>query len=67
MSQKKNETKKEPKTKEICAAIDCENTGTKKCSGCLVARYCSSDCQKTHWNDHKRECKTLQKKNVDSK
>lgn len=28
-----------------------------KCSVCLVARYCSRDCQRTHWLRHKRICR----------
>ncbi len=32
----------------------------KVCSGCMVVRYCSLACAKTHWCQHKRECKTIQ-------
>ena len=28
----------------------------RSCSGCGVARYCSSECQKTAWPGHKKEC-----------
>jgi hypothetical protein len=28
----------------------------RKCGGCGVARYCSSECQKTAWPGHKKEC-----------
>lgn len=31
-----------------------------KCSRCLVARYCGSDCQRADWNRHKRVCEELQ-------
>ncbi|KLO11145.1 hypothetical protein SCHPADRAFT_487395 [Schizopora paradoxa] len=35
-------------------------TGLNKCKGCLVALYCSRDCQKEAWKEgHKRECKSL--------
>ena len=27
-----------------------------KCSQCKVARYCSTDCQKTMWKNHKTQC-----------
>ncbi|KDR72885.1 hypothetical protein GALMADRAFT_252216 [Galerina marginata CBS 339.88] len=30
----------------------------KKCSGCKVALYCSTDCQKQHWSEHKPNCST---------
>lgn len=28
-----------------------------KCSRCEESRYCSQECQKAHWSDHKRFCK----------
>ncbi|XP_006897801.1 PREDICTED: histone-lysine N-methyltransferase SMYD3 [Elephantulus edwardii] len=30
-----------------------------RCSQCQVAKYCSAECQKKAWPDHKRECKCL--------
>ncbi|KAL7622535.1 hypothetical protein AAE478_008042 [Parahypoxylon ruwenzoriense] len=43
----------------------CSNTGCKKgssddllrCGACMTARYCSKDCQKQHWKNHKLFCK----------
>lgn len=29
------------------------------CGRCLVARYCSVDCQAVHWKQHKRACKAM--------
>jgi hypothetical protein len=31
----------------------------RKCSGCLAVAYCSKQCQKTHWGDHKQVCKKV--------
>jgi hypothetical protein len=28
----------------------------KFCLGCMVAQYCSKDCQKADWKHHKKEC-----------
>ena len=41
---------------ENCEADDPHQT----CSACLVAKYCSKDCQKAHWKSHKPHCKVLQ-------
>ncbi|GKU87463.1 hypothetical protein SLEP1_g1858 [Rubroshorea leprosula] len=39
-----------------CAA--CGNHGTKVCSRCKSVRYCSPECQRTHWKSgHRTECK----------
>ena len=29
----------------------------KKCGGCKETRYCSEDCQRGHWPEHKKFCK----------
>jgi len=40
---------------------NCENSfGTLSCSKCLVARYCSKDCQVSDWLEHKEQCKEIQ-------
>lgn len=53
---------------EAAGAGECYNTYCKNtkssdgaqllnCAGCKKARYCSKDCQKQHWTDHKLYCK----------
>lgn len=39
----------------------CQKTGEtmKKCSQCKTARYCSTECQKADWKQHKPICETL--------
>jgi hypothetical protein len=39
--------------------VNCGGTPEGKllmCSLCKVARYCSLECQRSHWSDHKRHC-----------
>lgn len=31
-----------------------------KCSGCKIAKYCSKECQRDNWAEHKIECKKRQ-------
>jgi hypothetical protein len=31
------------------------------CSGCMGAKYCSRDCQKAHWREHRGECRRVQR------
>lgn len=37
----------------------CKKDNAKKCSGCLRAFYCSIECQKIDWTDHKTRCCVL--------
>jgi MYND finger len=43
-------------TPKQCFNEGCDKPGTFKCTGCLVARYCSRDCQKAHRPTHKVQC-----------
>ena len=38
-----------------------------KCGKCLVAKYCSKDCQKTDWKEHKKYCRHITKLAFDIK
>merc|ERR1712032_1266374 len=33
--------------------------GKKKCSRCRIAEYCSRECQRLHWKQHKIECEGI--------
>ena len=46
----------DPKKCKRCG-IRSDEGRTLKCSKCKVARYCSKQCQKDDWGDHKAECK----------
>ena len=40
-----------------CHAKNCDKRGIKKCSRCGKARYCSVECQRKCWKEHKKVCK----------
>ena len=40
----------------------CKMRATKTCSGCGIASYCSSKCQKKDWSMHKKQCQHCKKK-----
>ena len=31
----------------------------KQCTACYSVRYCSVGCQRSHWREHKKECKKI--------
>lgn len=39
-----------------CAFPGCSKDGTKLCSQCGEAAYCSGECQKAHWTTGHKEC-----------
>jgi hypothetical protein len=41
----------------MTACAQCNKPGVLRCTRCKVKFYCSSECQKTNWASHKRECK----------
>ncbi len=44
----------------------CGKTAANRCTGCKVANYCSADCQKKGWKEHKDECARLKKSNAEA-
>ena len=49
-----------PSSWHPCSAPGCDRQGRRRCGGCRKARrnarYCSKECQKSHWSMHKKEC-----------
>jgi hypothetical protein len=43
----------------LCGGCRNRGTGFKQCAGCKVINYCSSECQKSHWKEHKPTCKRI--------
>ena len=46
-------------TLEKPQCIVCEKTAEWTCKGCLAVSYCSSDCQRKHWTEHKVYCVSI--------
>ena len=45
--------------------INCEKKfGSLKCSRCKLIRYCSRECQLSHFKEHKHDCKIVHKLNL---
>ncbi|MCP4489592.1 MAG: zinc finger MYND domain-containing protein [Gammaproteobacteria bacterium] len=48
---------------ELCSQCHKASPNLKRCGGCLVAQYCSAECQKLGWRAHKSRCKKGAQKN----
>ncbi|OJJ76995.1 hypothetical protein ASPBRDRAFT_49989 [Aspergillus brasiliensis CBS 101740] len=47
----------------VCANVkpdctDCKGEGKFACKGCRLVNYCGPECQKSHWPQHKVDCKS---------
>jgi hypothetical protein len=42
---------------------NCGKVAQNRCTACRVANYCSAECQKKQWKEHKEECARLKKSN----
>jgi hypothetical protein len=40
-----------------CSNSPCDNVAAFRCTGCHVATYCSAECQRVQWAEHKAACK----------
>ena len=46
----------ESKSTGVCASQECSKPGNLRCSGCRTVGYCSAECQKKDWKQHKVNC-----------
>jgi hypothetical protein len=40
-----------------CGSVAGGGVSLKVCKACMLAKYCSPSCQRSHWPTHKKECK----------
>jgi hypothetical protein len=43
-----------------CSGPECENKTKTRCVGCGITHYCSKDCQRKDWKNHKTICNDAQ-------
>ena len=55
------DTPSSPAAPRVCANPGCGATrGLRRCSACRTVLYCSEACSRTHWREHKAECRRVQ-------
>ena len=47
--------------KEVVTSRGSKPKGLKRCSGCQLVHYCSVECQRRDWPEHKRFCQAAKK------
>ena len=55
----KQKQQQQPLSSKECSRDGCQNRGRHKCGDCRKTRYCSKDCQKEDWINHKKNCKIV--------
>lgn len=50
--------------KTNCAFCFRHDSKLLSCKGCMTARYCGKECQRSHWNSHKKVCKATRQINT---
>jgi hypothetical protein len=48
----------------VCSTCKIISAKTKRCGGCKIERYCSVECQKRDWVNHKQTCKRTRSSEV---
>ena len=50
-------SRRRPPAPRVCAAPGCGATrGLHGCGGCGTVRYCSAQCSRAHWREHRADC-----------
>jgi len=57
------DTKKGQCTSNACVA--CGATASKHCAACGTVKYCSRECQTSHWKEHKAACRAAAPREAD--
>lgn len=42
-----------------CGRNGCNNPGKQRCGRCKLVVYCSKECQRAHWAEHKQSCRSI--------
>lgn len=45
--------------RKTCSGCGCVAAKLSKCARCELVAYCSKECQKMHWPEHKGDCKRV--------